>query len=453
MNFELAFGLLGAEEPLRKKRGIQLFCEHLEAQKTIPTKYHTRLLRSLSELKKCHNINVKRWFFKLVGLIGEVNLLPYIIGDVQSGSLDQETTSWAVASMAGLIPNEHELNKIKYSLDGLLSEDQFLLATAYFQKRPISEERCVNIFQSGDPLIGKWLCLHFGYNITPAPKHMIIEYNLHPNKYLAEYSLWALWKHYTGSFQDVKIPPQNIHQYPDNVRRWYFMLMLKEEKNFLIFRDIILETINFESSYAVRESIAKSIKNIHPDADFARIISDWFDNEKDETVRQHLFAHISRNVGNHECYTEQFNHLISCNTQSLPRTRGIGAPIYEDNNPTGNVMMIPRIKYKKSQMTYFLGIDTVDFSSKKNEDQIQILSDILEMFRSISESHNSPNVTGQAATILTGDGLFLAFTGDANIYQPLEIALEAQKRMNKLRSYKIRFGINSGVAYWVSLDI
>jgi class 3 adenylate cyclase len=134
-------------------------------------------------------------------------------------------------------------------------------------------------------------------------------------------------------------------------------------------------------------------------------------------------------------------------TISGPQT-GFGAGPPAATRPTSSVAAL-RVVSSSVEDVYVLGIDTVDFSGRSDNQQIHIFRDLLG---SLAESETAQRIANDdVACLLTGDGVLFVVKGTGNRHVPLRLALALHGLAASLRSYQLRFGVNAGPAKWITL--
>lgn len=448
----IRFLVLSHDEVLIK-RGLQEVCALLEIGYTWPAERRAELKRRLSILLESPNLLLRRWAYKVVGLLGDRFFLPTLRGKVERWEPDPENMLWAMAAATRLAPRGD------VSLTGRPAVNQaaVLLARGFFfpGARPRSKREYIALVAEDDALALRWLSLLFGAvkgsSAASAIKSAIQDMNLHPDPVVAEYSIWALNEAGYTDFSDLKIYPQDLYVHPSNVRRWFFRLLLKDIDAINANFALVEHAINTDDN-DVRDGIAIGLRPHQLGDSASELIVDWYRQETVPLVRAQLTRHLLTNADN-AAYASALEHERAAPRDEMTaillpgvRPKGIVGIIEIGEAQRRVRMKVPEIVSRVRRDTHVIAIDTVGFSKKEDSVQLAIFDDLL---RAVAQA-TLPSGVDDQVVLLTGDGLIVAFHGQAT--QVLHFAIDLVRLWNETRKNEIRVGLHSGQAYWLTMS-
>src|SRR6266545_2806912 len=87
--------LLASGNPRMIKRGLQWICDSIEAGRQVDLNRDLRLGRLISPLKRSDDVLVRRWLYKLVGLLRAHAWSAWLSAQLAGGEPDRENLTWA----------------------------------------------------------------------------------------------------------------------------------------------------------------------------------------------------------------------------------------------------------------------------------------------------------------------------------------------------------------------
>jgi class 3 adenylate cyclase len=440
------------------KGALQVICYAIESGRAVDLAQEPRLYIAIAELMQSTDPLVRRWLYKLIGLLKLAQLAPWIQGQLAGVDADSENISWAAGALhalRGKFQAQIELTKL-----GIDYQDPVIrLAAGYFGSgRPIERSVLNAAANSDDALTHRWLSLRYGQDPSSVPKGLLADLVTSSSSSVIEYTVWAVHNDPRGRLSDVRLFPQDFAAFPTNVRRWYIRVVLKDAANILPYRDLLRAAMRDESAH-VREGLALGLMPIPIDALLADEILEWFGREADPRVRfaigrvlhakrrKYASFHIALLAENDDSLVAQ-----AFIVQKAPRTSRIFIPGQGKKSKRGQSVRstLPTIVSDSEESVHLLGVDTVDFSTKTDKQQYTIFRDLLD---SLQHEDILVNVNpDEVAVLLTGDGMFIGFRHISRRLAPLQLALQLRRTFAALRSYELRFGINSGPATWIFMN-
>lgn len=438
------------------KRGLQELCALLEAKVRVPASYRSEVLRTLSRHIDSFDTFVRRWAYKAIGLLGEKSFVPALRGKIARYENDPENVTWAVAAFRRLAPptRTFETNPLLN-----VSESAIKLASGYFlpSQRPGTLRSLRQAVDEQDRLSLLWASLLFGVSdgrlASRRAKPLIQDLNQHDDPLVVEYSIWALNEVPSAQFSDIQIYPQSLDEFPPNVRRWFFRLLTKDRDTLYGNMSMVERTVTSDQEVGVREGIAIGIRPHHLEKSTAEFIVDWFDREQSDIVRAQLIRHFVRHqdtsVYRDALQRESRLPRDEMSSLLLPSVRLGGATNFIVGGLGGRNVSKKgadvRMATKDRHQTYVVAVDTVDFSSEEDADQLVIFDDLLGAVALLQLDDVIDRLV-----LMTGDGLILALRGKETA--ALKAAVELYSKWRRSKKKGIRVGVNSGPVYWIDLN-
>jgi hypothetical protein len=313
------------------------------------------------------------------------------------------------------------------------------LAAEYFRDAPPVDRKLIDAALNGnDPLTQKWLSLRHGADVHSVPREVIRDIAATDDPGAVEYAIWATHRDRSGRLADLPLNPADIATFAPNVRRWYMRLVVKHADNLVPYSDLIADAMA-DPEPAVREGLALGLIDVRFDGLLADDVMSWWACERELLVRFALHRVLSAHQRRFPAMARLLAPPGGGETQSRRPSR-----IFVTRRPAGRSRSSPLIEHDLTDQIYVLGTDTVDFSSRTDRQQ-------LLMFRHLFDALQNEDLIARqdpsAVTILPrGDGAFVCFRHPRNRLAPLLVALRLRPRFPCLR-----FGVNSGPAYWLPL--
>jgi class 3 adenylate cyclase len=448
--------LLVSGDPRLAKRGLQLICDAIEAGRRVDLTRDPRLFTAISMLKGTNDVLVRRWLYKLIGLLNIRQLVPWLEGQLHGREEDPENITWAVGALIGISGLSTVNRKLmRAGLDP--TNPAFILAGDYFRSGPpVDSSILAKTLEHDDPVAHKWLSMRFGKDGSALPRDVLPDLATSNNATVVEYSIWALHRDPGGRLADLSIFPQDIDTLPPNVRRWFLRLLVKEPANLTPYADIVSHAMS-DPDQLVREGLAIGLLNAPFNEVLAENIANWFIREPDPLVRlalaRALSARRQRFPYFNELLTQEREASGSLAARILPqppsrKAAKIFVPSPRKYRRSSSLFKpVPEITSNIQEDAYLLGIDTVKFSEHTDRQQYAIFRDLLDALS--NEDLVVREDPENLVVLLTGDGAFIAFRGSRSRLSPLRLAVSLQRSFHALRAYKLRFGVNSGPATWI----
>ena len=458
-----AGALIESDDPLRVRRGLQLLCALFEKSALVGEQVRQKAQQLASRVMTSEDSRVRRWLYKLIGLIGDSTYKPFLMRRLEKTEEDPENQAWLVAALCAIEDLVIARGQI-YRTDINASDSTVELATQYFGSAPSvwGKERLRSEMGRGDPLTLKWMSLRHGsreqgFQLESSSALDIIgELTGHEDPGVAEYATWSLASNSAGQFKYSRIAPEALFDHPANVRRWFYRLMTKDSSGFDTNLDFFREAPKREKDAAAREGLAQGLNGLDWSPELDKIMLEWWEHERNFLVRMQLLLFFSKSQEHNPAYT-----AILVENASSPGFRGydlldvqsqLELPFGDGGTARslllsprqgGAEMGIPLWTSTTSKNLYLIASDTVGFSQESDDHQVAIFKDLLRTFAGAEDlRHINPDLV---VCLLTGDGLIIGFEGvDLNLV-PVRLALAAQERW-RMSAKELRIGLHQGGA-------
>lgn len=253
---------------------------------------------------------LRRWSFNAFALLGKYGgqrHLPAIEQAILRNIENPSLLPCAVSAFFAICRDEQHifkwLNDNSIPLQGAL-----LVAVSPFNKscaEALSKQK-INI-DIADPLSLQNVAVLVGLEKVPdnvfSERHpykgIIGRLNLHDDKLVRQYSIWAISENPHLELSDLGINIEDIDSQPDNVKKWLFHLVARDSKAEK-HRGIIEHGISNDNTQ-IRENLAAGLSQNYFSG-CEEFIIPWVVSEKDAAVRMAVFDHMATNVNNCESY-------------------------------------------------------------------------------------------------------------------------------------------------------
>lgn len=227
--------------------------------------------------------------------------MPFLRGQLREREPDDENKTWCIAAVYHLTESKEASRIIKNSR---IDSSSQILPAGYFESDFLPRDIKIisKILDENNPISLKWFCLLYGNSLkdfridAKKLKDILTRLNLHDDKGVVEYSIWALHKSNDGKFSDTEFAPQDITSVSPNVRRWLYRLLTKDIESIFIHYELIESIINSETDISAREGLAIGLGKFASNKLLVPLILRWFEKEKNSLVRIQLLKNIAENV-------------------------------------------------------------------------------------------------------------------------------------------------------------
>ncbi|WP_430495929.1 hypothetical protein ACQRWP_16810 [Micromonospora trifolii] len=456
---EELLALLASGDDALAKRALQRLCYAIEAGRRVDLTKDPRLYAATANLKGSTDLHVRRWLYKLIGLLRIEQLAPWLAGQLNGVDTDLENMSWAAGALhvvAGTAHTRTSLVKIGLDPDAAAVK----LAAGYFRGSvPVEPVVLRKAMADDDPLVHRWISLRYGRDPSVLPKEVLGDLVTSSTASVAEYAVWAVHNDPRGRISDIPLHPQDFGRFPPNVRRWYLRVLLKNGTNLLPYVDLVRAGMSDDAS-VVREGLALGLVDVGFGAELASELADWYAREDDPVVQLAIARVMFAKRRRHRQFQQILKAERTINSSFVGQLFSVERPLRPSKIflPTQRRTRkeptvpspLPAITGQRQENVYLLGIDTVDFSKRSDRQQYTIFRDLLDSLR--HEDILVAEDPDDVAVLLTGDGVFVGFRQVTSRLSPIRLALRLRRMYQELRAYDLRFGVNSGPATWIYFE-
>lgn len=319
------FRQLVDHDPSNKRLGLQQLCKSCRAgifPRDIPAMRQV-VLGAIYD----PNPKVRRWVLNALAQIGSKENIEAIVDAIGRDVADPDILSSGIAALFSI----ERLSVVEKIMEkqGLALEGAALLAGA--QASPDLADRVrvtrVNVDTASDAELRLALVL-VGLNKAPpntfSIKHpngeIVGALNLHHEKTVAQYSVWAISENKTLGLKDMRVPLTDIESLANNVRGWIYRL-IAERADTAMKHIEYLQLGTEDADRDARRSLSIGMAKTYFDG-LEEITLDWLPREQDDGVHQRILEHMAYAVDQCELYSEPVLHAYkAAGAQSLLRAR------------------------------------------------------------------------------------------------------------------------------------
>ena len=279
------------------KAGLQRLCQHLE-NGTWPQN-EALFKRELRALILDGNISVRRWAYKGLALLGDVEDVRLLV-ERMPYETDPENLTWMMSAILGLSDSAQAMEVCRDA--GVEFSTSMALAAYLYGENAwlrIGQDPPQVKIDAADPLTLKWCALLAGYGRAPEnlmhPRidngELLGELNHYPQNEVAEYSVWALWRAPEFSRAQLKIPLHELLSKEENVRRWIYRL-LTLDADFLEANADLFQQLTADKEVRAREGLALGIRDITVQGLRFHVMQ-WLNREQEPGIQELLLEHLA----------------------------------------------------------------------------------------------------------------------------------------------------------------
>lgn len=452
--------LLASVDPRDRKRALQEICAAIEADVTVSLERSGAIASLVSAQRNSGSLEVRRWLYKLYGLLRERANGPYLKGQYIREE-NSENKRWAGAALVACF-GDYEATQMFQSLGVSADEIARIRRSArYFRPALGGQGIQASLGSETDELELRWISLVYGAAPGAIPREFIADLNVHPDPGVAEYSIWALVKDPAASLWNSRLTPQDVDTLPPNVRRWFYQLAAKGAPALSANWDLI-EHGSRDAAKSAREGVALALKGQWVGARRLPFILDWYEAEQDKVVRRELVRYLI-SIRHRSPAARDFLLSLAVRGSSdsehayeglvpLPRRRRVSSIFVQKHRAKRGATMlgVPRFTSSRKCPTALIAVDTVDFSMLSDEDQFRVASTMLDSF-AIDEGL-SRLATDEVLPLYTGDGLIIGVLGAENARVALDVTLRVREAQLRLSRWELRYGVHIGTVHIMDLS-
>lgn len=292
--------IANASNAHKRETGLERLCALL--QKNFRLNYPLETCDLLIARLYDNSKKVTRWALNAIALLGQQNCKinsDAIVHTIIENNSNPEVLCAAFAALFSICGDEEALKIIKERK--LPLEDAFILSASQYSSSMFDEiaKKKINLDYAPD-LDLKNVAVLIGLDKAPEnifhPKYpnkdVLGKLNLHDNKKVAQYSIWALVENENYNIEDLGLEIKDVESFSENVRAWIYKLMIEKEELALKHKSYIFEVASKDTSNEAREGLASSLIDIYfPQLEECTI--DWVNTEQDSEVKALLYDHMA----------------------------------------------------------------------------------------------------------------------------------------------------------------
>jgi nucleoside phosphorylase len=288
--------LLRTPDPESKKNGMQRLCKLYRLGYRLQNPHSILIL--LVGLLYSEYDKVRRWALNSLALLGTIRETEAILDAIRRSRDNPDVLGAGISALTAIVRDEQAKLYLKKAD---LPLDQVTLLAASQQSGAFASElrkTRVKIDIASDPelrlasvLIGIDRAPENLFSLKHDNRKIIGQLNTHPDRIVAQYSVWAIHENPRMSLQDLRVDLADVEWLPANVRKYIYQLVTADSETARRNHDMLVLG-SVDSSTEAREGLAKGIGQIFFDS-LEQLILDWFADEDNDAVKQRLLEHMA----------------------------------------------------------------------------------------------------------------------------------------------------------------
>lgn len=294
-------------DPARTKKALQEICKHYrDGYRVHPVKL-PGLEQSVVGLLYTQggDEKVRRWALNTLARLGrEPQCMDAIMHTMKQYEHEPQTSAAAIAAIFRMS------RKARAILQKLSFDEQMVTVAAlqHIDANKLDLSALPINVETASPELLKLALVVVGLDRAPKnmmhPRHenpeLVKALGRHHDNIVAQYTVWAITENPSLNLGDLGIDIRLVEEQPPNVRAWIFRLIAMTaedaERNFEY-----IELGSRDPASEARVGLALGLRGTYFDGLEALVI-DWFVNEGDADVRQHLLDHMIQQASNSASY-------------------------------------------------------------------------------------------------------------------------------------------------------
>ncbi|WP_456744541.1 5'-methylthioadenosine/S-adenosylhomocysteine nucleosidase [Bradyrhizobium sp. USDA 4354] len=317
--------LIGDRDPESKKIGLQRLCKLY--RQGLRHREPERIAIHLMGLLHDDAPKVKRWALNALAAIGTRNNVRAIVEAIQRNRNDPDILGAGVSALCALLSPEEAKKQLE--LADLPMAGAILMAAAqhsgHFQSRLRIARVRVDYAEPTELrlagiLVGLDRAPEHLFSLSAGNDEVIGELNSHPDPIVAQYSVWATCENPNLGIKNLRLPLHDVEERPPNVRKYVYQLAVKDVQTAQDNYDFLVLGSE-DSDPEARAGLATGLRSIYFDG-LETLVTDWFNDEDIDRVKQRLLEHMARNADHCAAYAQPaLRAYQAANPGSLTRAR------------------------------------------------------------------------------------------------------------------------------------
>ena len=291
--------LLGDTSADNRENGLERFCKHCRAGRRPRQK--AKFITLLTGLLHDEVLSVRRWALNALALAGSRLQLPAIRHAIADNRNELDVFGAGISALAALTDHE-EAQAILRSMDIPLEGGPLFAASQQSNdfRKELKKNR-IHLDRIADAdlrlamlLVGLGKAPENFFDGNFKNRQVIGTLNRHPDRLVAQYSVWATYENPTYSLKHLGIPLNRVEEQRPNVRKYIYRLVTSRATDARKHYEFLIQGSQ-DGSVEVRLGLAEGIRDLHFDA-IDTLALDWFADEEDLGVRRALLEHMALNL-------------------------------------------------------------------------------------------------------------------------------------------------------------
>jgi nucleoside phosphorylase len=279
-----------------RKVGLETLCKLYRSGLVLREPYvvvvHTMGLLHDSEPR------VRRWALNALALIGSKAQVVAILEAIKRNESDPDILAAGISALCAILDAKearHELYKASLPLEGAIvlaaAQQSGNFDTELRRIRVNIETADIHQLRLSAILVGVGKAPENLFDIKWPNGKVIGQLNAHPDRLVAQYSVWATCENRSLGPKAIGIKLKEIEFQPEKVRKYVYQTIVSNtaaaKKNY----DLLVQGSE-DKSVEARNGLAIGFRNTFFDS-VDELILNWFPEEEAESVRQRLLEHMA----------------------------------------------------------------------------------------------------------------------------------------------------------------
>jgi nucleoside phosphorylase len=317
--------LIANIDPENKKVGLETLCK-LYRSGMVLRDPHVVVVHAMGLLYHAAS-RVRRWSLNALSLIGSKDQVVAILEAIKRDQADPDILAAGISALCSIL-NADEARRVLHKAN-LPLEGAIVLAAAQqsqnFDKelrrtRVNIETAEVSQLRLAGILVGLGKAPENLFTLKFPNKKVIGQLNTHPDRIVAQYSVWATCENRGLGPKALGIKLKEIEYHPEKVRKYVYKTIVSDVATAAQNYDLLVQGSE-DKSVEARTGLAMGFRDTFFDS-AEQLILDWFVDEETESVRQRLLEHMAANADKCSLYEKPVLQMYrDADANSLTRSR------------------------------------------------------------------------------------------------------------------------------------
>jgi nucleoside phosphorylase len=317
--------LIANNDPENKKAGLETLCK-LYRSGLVLRDPHVVVLHTMGLLYHAEP-RVRRWSLNALALIGSNEQVVAILEAIKRDQGDPDILAAGISALCAILEADdarRALEKANLPLEGAIvlaaSQHSDNFGKELRRTRVNIETADVAQLRLAGILVGLGRAPENMFTLKFPNRKVIGQLNTHPDRIVAQYSVWATYENHSLGPRALGIKLKEIEFHPEKVRKYVYQTVVSNRASAVKNYDLLVQGSE-DNSVEARTGLAIGFRDIFFDS-AEQLILDWFVQEETESVRQRLLEHMATNADKCSLYEKPVIQMYrDASARSLTRSR------------------------------------------------------------------------------------------------------------------------------------